>query len=549
MIDCEPASAGKAEGAVEGTALVDALSATLARYAQDSPVDEAARPLLDYVASRHPGFCVVLMWPAHHTHDLEIAGGDVLDESERDRVLAAVRAWWRRPVRHALQFDPLDLEPGARQGHIAGLHITDDHRSGALALLPGANGPALDAPFSDPALQTATRVLALLLQQRAASAALVQERAVLRSILDMAPDAIVQIDLEGTIKTFNRAAERIFGYAASEAIDQPVSLLMTEADAPHHQGYVHRYVTSGERRLENWRRRFTARCRNGATLPVEIAVGDVNLLGERAFIGVIRDVSDRIRDEERQDSLRTALEHATQLSALGEMAATIAHEVNQPLTAVGNYLDAALTMLDSGAAPEAVRATLKKARVQARSGGEIVRRVRRLTTRREPERSVTDINEAVDEALGYLEKVAAANGVTLHRAYADPAPVANVDRIQFQQVVANVVRNAIQATKGRQDASVTVRTQTDSGSLRVSVLDTGPGLAPEARERVFQSFVTGSKDGVGLGLAISRTIVNAHGGAIWADDNQVGGPGGGPGGGAAFHITLPLTPTPKSTDE
>ncbi len=516
--------------------LVPALSETLARYANDRPIAEAARPLLDYIAAREAGARVALIRRAPCTDRLELACADALEPSWRDAVLTAAAAWWRRPVRHELHFEVLAAEGLSGRAYIAGLQITDDQTSGALLLItPEAtearSRDALSPHAADEAMQTAARVLALLVQQRANSAALIEERAMLRMILDMAPDAIVRIDDHGVIQSFNRAAERIFGYAAAEVLNEPVSMLMTAEHAPHHQGYVRRYVSSGERRLENWSRRLTARRRDGGEIPIELALGDVTIVGQRAFIGVIRDITDRVQNEARQDALRAALEHATQLSALGEMAATIAHEVNQPLTAVGNYLDAALAMIAAGAPPDQLRATLETARSGVAAGGDIVRRVRRLTTRRAPERSLTDINEAAEEALTYLEHVAEARGVALARDFQEPPPMISVDRIQLQQVIANLVRNAIQAAAGRPDAGVTVRTRADAEGLELSVTDTGPGVPAAVGERVFDSFVTGDGGGVGLGLAVCRSIVEAHGGVIWLEPDRPCG--------AAFHVRLP----------
>ncbi len=511
---------------------VAALGEALARYAQDVPLIDAVSPLLEFVADCEPAFEPALVRWSSRAQAVETVCPAPGDPALDPKVLKAAAGWWERPVSHVLRFDPLLTAQTGEPVFIAGLQITDDHASGALLLIarPGETEAAPNTP--DSALQAASRALALFVQERASSAALTEGRAALRTILDMAPDAIVRIDHGGTIKTFNRAAERMFGYAAAEAIGQPVSILMTAEHASRHAGYVDRYVRSGERRLENWRRRLTARCRNGGEIPIEIALGDTTLQGEPCFIGVIRDISDRVREEARRDALRQALEHATQLSALGEMAATIAHEVNQPLTAVGNYVDAALAMIDAGEPVEDLRRTLQLARAQAGMGGEIVRRVRRLTTRRAPERSVTDINEAAEETLDYLQKVAAAHGATVLRDYASPAPVVFVDRIQLQQVIANLVRNALQAVSKREDGAVTVRTRADDQGVILSVLDNGPGLPDDVRATMFDSFVTGSPGGVGLGLAVSRTIAEQHGGTIWAEDNAPSG--------AAFHLRLPF---------
>ncbi len=518
--------------------LAQALSDALTVYAADAPLSEACAPLISLVEALCPPWAAGLV---------QIHGGAAglgrfdnsfvcdpgLSARAAEHVRAAITPETALGPPHELVFDTIAV-PDAPRVALARLLISDDHAVGVLVLVWRGEGSQGGLPEVTPTLQIVGRLLALMLEDRQAISALSQREAVLRSVLETAPDAIIRIDSSGVICGFNRAAERVFGYSAHEAVDQPVSLLMKPDHAARHQGFIDQYLRTGKRRMDTARRRFPAVGKDGVELTIELAIGDLTVQGERQFIGVIRDVTALLREEERQSHLNQTIEHAAQLSALGEMAATIAHEVNQPLTAIANFLDAAANLTGSAAVADQARLTdyIGQARDQARIGGDIIKRVRRLTMRRAPEREDLDLNAVTRDVIGYLERLAKAEGATLRMELGDPSPHVHADRVQVQQVIANLVRNAIDAVAGAPTRVVTVGTLSapQGGELRIS--DTGPGVPSDKRDVIFESFFTTRADGVGLGLSVSRSIMEAHGGSLTVGDAE--------GGGACFRAFLPM---------
>ena len=355
----------------------------------------------------------------------------------------------------------------------------------------------------------------------------------LLSILDAIPDGMIVIDGDGTVRSFSPAAERIFGYTAAEVCVHNVSMLMPPADRDRHDGYLEHYRRTGERRIIGIGRTVTGRRKDGTTFPMDLAVGEANVNGHRQFTGFVRDVTMRQETEARLIEAQTELLHVARLSAMGEMATTLAHELNQPLTAVVNYSEAARQILsDSGAAvPPRVSEFIQKAAAQAERAGQIIRRLRGFVERHEIERTMEKLSEVVQEA-AYLAVIGAkADGIHVQLDLANELPPIPVDKTQIQQVVVNLVRNAIDVLREAEKRILIIRTAADGDEAQeVAVLDTGPGISPEVADRLFQPFVTSKKGGMGIGLAVSRTIIEAHGGRLWSEPN--------PGGGAVFRFRL-----------
>ncbi len=257
------------------------------------------------------------------------------------------------------------------------------------------------------------------------------------------------------------------------------------------------------------------------------------------LVGTETDVTEWRLAEEQARQRQAELAHVARLSMLGEMATTLAHELNQPLGAIANYSQACLRTLAANAdAIEVVVGALKQITAQARRAGQIVRRLRTFVRKSDGERRPTDINALVTEALQFIEREARDRRVQLRLELADGLPAVRVDAVQVQQVLLNLMRNALEAMNGANclARALTVHTQLASeDSLQLRVRDTGPGLDEAARNRVFESFYTTKAQGMGMGLSISRSIIEAHGGRIWLE--------AGPGGGAEFNFTLPLHPT------
>lgn len=369
----------------------------------------------------------------------------------------------------------------------------------------------------------------------------------LKSVIDTAPDAIITIDVEGIVRSFSPAAEKMFGFRADEVVGQNVNRLMPSPDKERHDGYIARYLRTGEKRIIGIGREIHARRKNGAVFSAELAVGELALGEQRLFTGFIRDVTDRVEAERRADHLQRELAHLNRIQTMSELATALAHELNQPLTAISNYGQAARRLTDT-ADPDPVKlsAMLDQIAEQALRAGEIMKRMRGFAQRGEIERRPEDINGIVREAvrLGLGSVTARDVDVSFH--LADDLPPVAVDRIQVQQVIVNLVRNAIDALLDGNHHAVDVSTarmppdgrlhvvaaEHDQGSVRVSIQDNGPGIASGIADRLFDPLATTKKTGLGVGLAICRTIVEAHGGEIWAEST--------PGQGATFHFTLPV---------
>jgi two-component system sensor kinase FixL len=367
----------------------------------------------------------------------------------------------------------------------------------------------------------------------AAAEQVLAREAHLASILETVPDAMIVIDEHGTITDFSSAAERTFGYAAEEAVGQNVRILMPTPYREAHDGYLARYLTTGERRIIGIGRVVVGERKDGTTFPMELAVGEMRSNHRRFFTGFVRDLTERQDTESRLQELQSELVHISRLTAMGEMASTLAHELNQPLSAIANYLKGVRRLLErqGGAQPGVISDAVDKAAEQALRAGDIVRRLRDFVARGESERRVESIAKLVEEASALALVGAKEQGVRVRTHYDLDVDLVFADKVQVQQVLLNLMRNAIEAMAGSPRRDLILSTAAADGMALIAVADTGPGIDAEIAEQLFQPFVTSKPHGMGVGLSISRTIVEAHGGRIWTEPN--------PGGGTIFRFTLP----------
>lgn len=369
--------------------------------------------------------------------------------------------------------------------------------------------------------------------QRAAESSLRNSEAHLRSILSTVPDAMIVIDERGTIVSFSAAAERLFGYVQAEVAGSNVSMLMPSPYRERHDGYLERYLRTGERRIIGIGRVVFAMRKDGSTFPMELSVGEATGEGQRLFTGFIRDLTDRQRTQEKLEELQSELIHVARVSAMGTMASTLAHELNQPITAVANYVEAVRDLLaepDPEDFPE-IREALQDAAGEAMRAGHIVRRLRDFVARGEVEKTIESLPNLINEAAAFGLLGANEKSIQTRMDIDHEAASVLVDKIQIQQVLVNLIRNAVEAMGASDQRLLTIRTAPDQpGFVRVTVADTGPGIAPEVAEQLFKAFVSTKANGMGLGLSICRTIVEANGGRIWMEPAD--------GGGAQFHFTL-----------
>ena len=356
----------------------------------------------------------------------------------------------------------------------------------------------------------------------------------LQSILDTVPDAMIVIDTSAIIQSFSSAAERLFGYSAKEIIGQNVKVLMPSPYRQDHDSYIKRYLDTGERRIIGVGRVVVGERRDGSTFPMELSVGEMKLVNRRFFTGFIRDITERQETEARLQELQSELVQMSRLTAMGEMASTLAHELNQPLSAITNYLKGSRRFLEtlSDEPASTVRDAVNKAADQALRAGQIIRRLREFVARGENEKRVESVSKMIEEASALALVGAKERGVRVRFNFANSSDFTLADKIQVQQVLVNLIRNAIEAMEevSRRELIVSTLASRD-GIVQISVADTGSGIPPGIAEQLFQPFFTTKPQGMGVGLSISRTIIEEHGGKIWIEPN--------PEGGTIFRITLP----------
>ncbi len=370
----------------------------------------------------------------------------------------------------------------------------------------------------------------------AETAAILHRReAHLQSILDTVPDATVVIETDGTIVTFNAAAVRQFGYAQDEAVGRNVSTLMPTPYREQHDGYLARYLTTGEKRIIGIDRVVVGRRKDGTTFPMTLAVGEMTSGGKTYFTGFIHDLTEREESAAKLEEAQSELARLARLNELVEMASTLAHVLNQPLSSIANYVQGCVRLLDKVEEEYAVRmrGALTETAKQALRAGDIIRHLREFVTRGDTEKHPEDIKQLVEEA-GALALVGSRErGIKSVFEYQATGGMVMADRVQIQQVLINLMRNAIEAMRDSERKDLVVRT-TDlpDGMLCVEVEDTGPGISDEIAAQLFRPFVTTKPGGMGIGLSISKRIIESHGGEISVRRNAAGG--------ATFSFTLPL---------
>lgn len=359
--------------------------------------------------------------------------------------------------------------------------------------------------------------------------------ALFQTLLDTVVDGIMVIDENAHVLVYNQACQRLFGYTAAEVLGHNVKKLMPEPYRAEHDGYLARYRQTGEKHIIGIGREVKGRRKDGSTFPMYLSVGEGRLGGQRIFVGIINDISRRVDRETELKELQKELLHATRLTATGQLAAALAHELNQPLTAILNYVNALGDIVDWDALADgaAAREVLDKVAQQTERAGEIIRRLRGFVEKREPNRTPDDLNKVVSEAISLGLVGAAQDNIKLAVKLDGKLPAVPLDRIQIQQVVINLLRNGAEAVQNSARHELAVTTAREGrGFVVVAVADSGTGIPESVMKRLFQPFVTTKKTGLGIGLSVCRTIIEAHGGRMWAEPNK--------GGGTIFRFRLPI---------
>jgi two-component system sensor kinase FixL len=366
---------------------------------------------------------------------------------------------------------------------------------------------------------------------------LVEREARLRSILETAADAIVVINERGVVETVSDSASRLFGYEPHEVVGRNVSMLMPSPYREEHDSYLRRYRETGERRIIGIGRIVVGQRKNGSTFPLELSVGEIVLRDRRLFTGFLRDLTERQATEQRLHELQAELVQVSRITSMGAMASAFAHELSQPLGAAMNYLNAVRRMLDDGADPKTRRALegTQRAIAEIARAGQIIQRLRQFIQKGRTERSWERLGKVVEEASALALVGVADRSVNIRFSIPTDLPPVLIDRVQIQQVLTNLVRNALEAMMESRTRELAISAAVAGDMVEVAVADTGPGISPKVADSLFKPFVTTKESGMGVGLSICKSIVQAHDGDLRVKPN--------PRGGAIFTFTLPLKPT------
>lgn len=356
-----------------------------------------------------------------------------------------------------------------------------------------------------------------------------------QALLDAAVDAVIVIDERGCILTFNSAAERMFGYPAVSVLGRNVSVLMDKPYRDEHDRYLARYVETREAHIIGIGREVEARRANGEIFPVSLAVGEAARDGTRRFVGIIRDLSAQRAAEQRTRSLELRLAHVGRFNLMGEMAAGIAHEINQPLSAIASYAQAAKRVLQGGAPDtQLLEEICGKVDDQARRAGQVIDNLRKFIRKQEIATQSLDVNRVVADVMSLIQADARSEGIPVQVQAGAGLPNVRADAVQLQQVLLNLTRNSVDAMRGAvaKERGIVIATErAEGGRVRITVKDHGHGVSPQLGDDIFHPFVTTKREGLGVGLAISRTIVQSCDGSLTYSDN--------PAGGSIFTVELP----------
>jgi len=356
-----------------------------------------------------------------------------------------------------------------------------------------------------------------------AQADLRRSEALTRTILETGPDAMLVIDAAGAVARFSPGGEALFGWSADEVIGRNVSMLMQE---PYH----------GERAgMIGRSREVTGRRKDGSHFPMMLHVGEVMIGEERYFTSFIQDLTELRAANDRSQDLKAQLAHMWSIRSLGELAAVLAHELNQPLSALVNYLRGARSISARlELADDDLLDALDKAGDQAIRAGEIIRRMRDMVARSAADPQPQSLSAVITEIDFMTQLIAREAGATVRYDLAEARDLVLADRIQIQQVTTNLVRNAVEAMRDMRWRLLTISTRHEPPAWIVRVEDSGPGVPAGTAEHLFEPLHSDKSQGMGLGLSISRTIIESHSGQIWVENSLLGG--------AAFCFRLPEAP-------
>jgi two-component system sensor kinase FixL len=357
-------------------------------------------------------------------------------------------------------------------------------------------------------------------------------QAYLADIVESSDDAIVGKTLNGVITSWNKAAERIFGYKATEIVGKSVTLLIPSERVAEEKEILDR-VKRGER-IDHYE--SVRLHKNGREVIVSLTISPIRD-GNGQIIGaskIARDITEHKAAQRQILELQSELIHASRLSVMGQMVAAITHELGQPLTAVNNYLSGLTRLLSTADTPSKISDSIRKASEENQRSSDIVHRLRDLIVKRKSNRREENLNNILEQTLTLALIDAKARGVKTRLLLTPDLEPVLADKVQIGQVILNVIRNAIEAMESSVDRTLTISTLRDPHlqTVELRIADTGPGLAPQVKERLFQPYVTTKDGGMGIGLSVCHDIIDSHNGSLTAEPNEPHG--------TTFMIQLPL---------
>ena len=357
------------------------------------------------------------------------------------------------------------------------------------------------------------------------------------ALMEAAVDAIIIIDEARLILRFNRAAQVMFGYSADDVRGKNISMLMPPPYRSRHDEYVKNYLETGLAKIIGTGREVHGLKSDGTMFPMLLSVGEIVVAqGGRQFVGIIRDLTEQKATQDQVHQLEEQLLHADRLVILGELTAGIAHEINQPLTAIAAYADAGKHIINRNTtefSPD-IRNICEKVAEQARRAAEVVQRLRKLVRTGAVSKAKHDLNQIISNILLLFEYELNKSNITLEFFPIDGLQQLYLDEIQIQQIIVNLVKNSMDAISAamQQNGRIEIRVSIVDQEVEIGVFDNGPGVPPSLRPRIFESFFTTKPKGVGLGLSICKGIAAAHGGSLSFINLAEGG--------SCFTLKLPL---------
>ena len=357
----------------------------------------------------------------------------------------------------------------------------------------------------------------------------------LEAVLNTVVDGVIIIDKKGKVQLFNPACERIFGYAPNEVIGKNVKMLMPEPYHSEHDTYLNNYDASQEKKIIGIGREVNGRRKDGSVFHMDLSVGETEVEGRPIFVGIIHDLTDRYRQQEKYETLQQQHFHLSRVSAMNEMGAAIAHELNQPMAATINYLEAGKFMIERGADIEDGKLTkvLDSAIDQTKRASDIIARLRRFIQTGDMEKENVNLKSLLETSSDMA--LLPYKNLAIDRIYEldDGLPDVFVNPVQIQQVLVNLIKNACEAMDESPLRKLIIRAdKIENGYIEIGISDTGKGMSDADREQLFTPFSTNKADGMGVGLNICHSIISNHGGKLWVDSDTSGS--------TQFSFTLPV---------